>query len=295
MTRRIGFHIKSVPELNRIGDIEGVNLVELKPDKMKKNGGELYSFEDQKFKINEDLAKRIRDFCQKRDIQVQIHLPYENCSDPNKETGLCYGIKEHHQLLLDRFKMLAEMYNQYQIGEVVVIHPPQLISKGIQLCSYHNGLEHGREFLYSLDQEKKAQKWGFDIGLENMGDPKKDSHTLGYTPAHLKHLLGVTESIGLTVDSGHRLLSEDMSVSAMFSLGEVVSLHFHTNNGILHPTGHKDDEHKFAQYNNLQHFNSYIRGIRRRNLPVTCEIKNLRDIPSKTIEDYVTKLRFLLD
>ena len=294
MTRRIGFHIKSMEELDRIGNIEGVNLVELKPQGMARNGDRLYSFDGTNFKINKELAKQVRDFCGEKNIQVQLHLPYENSTDPSEERGLCYGIKEHHSLLLDRFKMVAELYGKYRIGKVTVMHPPQLISRGIKLCSYHNGLEHGREFLYALDRERKSGGWQFDIGLENMAGPKEDSHALGYDISQLKHLLGVTETIGLTVDSGHRLLSEDMSVSRMFSLANVVSLHFHTNHGVLHSEGHKDDEHDFANYRTLEHFNSYVRGIRRRNLPVTCEIRNLADIPSKNIQDYVAHLRFRL-
>lgn len=295
MTRRIGFHIKRLDELFRIGTIEGVNLVELKPDKMRENGNELYSFNDKIFNINKDLAKQISAFCEDKDIQMQIHLPYENSVNPNKETGLCYGIKEHHPLLLDRFKMLAELYHEFKIGKVMTIHPPQLISKGRKLCDYHDGLEHGREFLYALDKERKLNDWDFKVGLENMAGPKKDSQTLGYNIAHLKQLLGETETIGLTVDSGHRLLSKDMSVAQMFSFAQVVSLHFHTNHGILHSKGHNDDEHEFATYGNLIHFNTYIRGIRRRNIPITCEIKNLESVTSRDIQNYVAHLRFLLD
>ncbi|MBW2992091.1 hypothetical protein KY345_02625 [Candidatus Woesearchaeota archaeon] len=300
--RRIGFHIKSMDELMRIGSIEGVNLVELKPGKMKKRGDILYTFDGTKFSIDEELAKEISDFCRTRDIQMQVHLPYETKADSSLEEGLCYGIKAHHPKLLDRFKMMADLYNKYGIGKVLVFHPPQLVVKGQRICSYHDGIEHGREFLYMLDEERKSNKWheNIAVGLENMIPPKEESAALGYTPDQLRDLLGWTETIGYTVDSGHRRLSDEMSVAKMFARAPVVALHFHSNPGVFHKKGeHKghdgDDAHEFARRKNLEHFNSYIRGIRRFKLPVTCEIANLNEIPDNVIKDYVAELRFMLD
>ncbi len=295
MIRRIGFHIKSLPEFRRIGSVKGVNLVELKPDKMQRNGDELYSFDGERFEINKGMAEEISDFCKERDIQCQLHLPYERKNDPLDEKGLCYGIRDHHPLLLDRFRMVAELHDKYSIGEIVVMHPPQLLAKGKHLCSYNDGLEHGREFLYQLDKERKEKGWHYKVGLENMAAPKRDSITLGYSIKQLKHLLGNTETIGLTVDSGHRLLSDEMSVARMFGTAPIVSMHFHTNPGVFHDVGHDDDTHQFAEPQNLEHFSTYIRSIRRYSIPVTCEISDLDSIPNHVIEDYVARIRYVLE
>jgi hypothetical protein len=191
--------------------------------------------------------------------------------------------------------MIADLYNEFGIGTVVVMHPPQLITKEDYVCSYHDGIEYGREFLYALDVERKKNNWGFKVGLENMVPPKERSVTLGYTPKQLKALLGNTETIGLTVDSGHRLLAKDMSVAKMFSIAPVVSLHFHTNPGVFHQKGYEDDAHQFAEPHNLDKFTSYIRSIRRNQIPVTCEIDNLESISSERIGSYVRELRFMLE
>lgn len=294
INRRIGFHVKSISDLEKAGRIDGVNLVEIKSDKLKKNGAELYSFDGKKFRVNERVAEKIRHFCEERDIQIQLHLPYEKRVDPKVEEGLCYGIKKHHPKLMDRFKMINDLYTQFGIGKIVVMHPPQLISNGETLCTYNEGLEYGREFLFELDNLRKSRGLDFKVGVENMIAPKEENICLGYNPAQLKHLLGNTETIGLTVDSGHRLLSEEMSVSEMFGIAPIVSLHFHSNPGIFLSEGYKNDAHQFASYKNLLHFSNYLRGIRRFKIPVTCEV-DIKELPDEKLKQYIKQLRFMLE
>lgn len=296
LTRKVGFHIKSMNELERIASIPNVNLVELKPDKMEKNGASPYIYKNRQFSINESVAKEIQDICQENNVSVQIHLPYESQVDLEKENGLCYGIKEHHSILLDRFEMINELYKNFGIGEVVVLHPPQIRARNERICSKFDGLEHGREFLYLLDKNRIEKDWNYKVGLENMVPPKKDAITLGYTVGQLKLLIGNSQTIGLTVDSGHRLLNDQFSVSEMFSLGvPIVSMHFHRNPGVFSETGFSDDAHQFANSKNLKHFNAYIRSIRRNKIPLICEVRNLSDYSSQHLEDYVGYLRFELD
>jgi hypothetical protein len=292
--RRIGFHVKSLNDLKKALRIQGINLVELKPDKLRKNGADLYAFDGKKFRINEKVAKKIRDFCQERDIQIQLHLPYEKKVDPNVEEGLCYGIKKHHLRLIDRFKMVNDLYTQYGIGKIVVMHPPQLVSNGELLCTYNEGLEYGREFLFELDNLRKSKGLDFKVGVENMIAPKQGYVSLGYNPPQLKHLLGNTETIGLTVDSGHRLLSEEMSVLEMFGIAPIVSLHFHSNPGLFLTEGYKDDAHQLADNRNLLHFSNYLRSIRRFKIPVTCEV-DIKNISDEKLNQYISLLRFMLE
>ncbi len=294
INRRIGFHVKNIADLEKAGRIPGVNLVEIKPDKFRKAGTELYSFDGRRFRINHDLAKRVMDFCAERDMQMQLHLPYERKNDPKVEEGLCYGVREHHTKLIDRFKLVNDLNRRYSIGRIVVMHPPQLVSNGKTLCTYNCGLEYGREFLFRLDELRKSEEFDFKVGVENMIAPKKGNIALGYNPSQLKHLLGNTETIGLTVDSGHRLLSDEMSVSEMFGIAPVVSLHFHSNPGVFASEGYKDDAHDFADYRNLEHFNNYLRSIRRNNLPVTCEV-SIEDVSDNKLKDYINYLMFMLE
>ncbi len=295
MERRIGFHVKSMNELKRIGKIPGVNLVELKPDKMRKNGDEMYSYERGAFRIGRGIVREIGEFCKAEGLQVQIHTPFEKKIDASVEEGLCMGIKAHHPALLERVKLYADLFTQFGIGSVVVMHPPQLYSKDAQICTFQDGLEYGREFLYMVDAWKKQQRMEFKVGVENMVPPKKAGATLGYTIKQLKQLLGNTETIGLTVDTGHRLLAKEMSVAQMFSIAPVVSMHLHSNPGVFMESNYDDDMHQFADSANLEHFLAYIRSIRRHQIPVTCEIDKLSDVPDNMIRDYVAHLRFMLE
>lgn len=290
---RVGFHVKSMAELKRLVDL-GINLVELKPDKMARAGDVLYSFDGKKFEINEPIAQEIGDLCKEHDVQVQVHLPYEKKNDPSEEQGLCYAVREHHELLMDRFRTVAELHEAYKIGEVIVIHPPQLVASGEEICNYHDGIELGRTFLHYLDMEMRNPDWDFKVGVENMISPKKDSMNLGYSVSQMKYLLGNTKNIGINVDSGHRLLSDEMSVAELFGIAPIVSLHFHTNPGIFHEEGYNDDAHQFATAKSLDHFNAYIRSARRFRTPVICEISSLSNIPDKQIQNYVGRLQFLL-
>ena len=291
---RVGFHVKSMDELKRLVGL-GVNLVELKPDKMARAGDELYSFDGQKFTINQPVAQEISDLCQKHDVRVQLHLPYEKKNDPSEEQGLCYAVREHHWLLMERFRMVAELHESYKIGEVVVVHPPQIVAGGQKISSHYDGIELGRTFLHYLDMEIREHGWEFEVGLENMAAPKKGSITLGYDVRQMKELLGNTKKIGITVDSGHRLLSEDMSVAKLFADRPVISLHLHTNPGIFHEDGYEDDAHQFATNRNLKHFERYIKSSRTRGTPITCEVSSLSDVPDDQIKDYFNWLQHSLE
>ena len=142
--------------------------------------------------------------------------------------------------------------------------------------------------------EMREHGWEFKVGVENMIAPKGDSMNLGYSVSQMKHLLGNTKNIGINVDSGHRLLSDEMSVAELFGIAPIVSLHFHTNPGIFHEEGYDDDAHKFATAKTLEHFNSYIRSARRFETPIVCEISSLSNVPDKQIQSYVGWLQFLL-
>jgi hypothetical protein len=264
---------------------------------MRKNGDTLYSLEGGKFIVNRALAKEIGDFCKAEGLQVQIHTPFEKKIDTSVEEGLCMGIKSHHTLLLDRIRAYADMHAAHGIGSVVVMHPPQLYSKDAKICTFQDGLEYGREFLYMADTWRKEQHVEslIRIGVENMVPPKKAGATLGYTIKQLKQLLGNTETIGLTVDTGHRLLAKEISVAQMFSIAPVVSMHLHSNAGVFMESNYDDDMHQFADSANLLHFLAYIRSIRRNGIPVTCEIDKLADVPDSKIENYVAYLRFMLE
>lgn len=293
--RRIGFHVKSLEDFKRFLVFEGVNLVEIKPQFWKRNNNEIYSYKNGLFRINKKMASSIKEVAEDRNIQIQLHLPFTKKNDINDEEGLCQGIKEHHGKLLDRYKMLAELYDKYNIGKVITVHPPTYIRNKKQVCTITQALEYGRELYFALDNLIKDNNYKFKIGIENLADPKKDSADLGYEVFHLKKLLGETEEIGLTVDTGHRLLAEHMSVKEMFALAPIVNMHFHSNPGVFSDKNYDDDKHELAKQANLKNFGNYIKYIRRCKIPVVCEISDLDKVHDSVLSEYVKDLRIRLE
>lgn len=295
LERRIGFHVKSLDEVRRIANLKGANLMEIKPSFFKdRDCPELYTYENGIFKINHDTAKEIKDVAEENNMQVNLHLPYARKVDINEEDGLCQALKEHQSRILQRYEMLSDLYNNYKIGEIVTVHPPTYMKDGKLVAEMRDAKEHGRELYFALDELIREKGFKYKIGIENMPDPKRDSADLGYEVKHLKHLLGETENIGLTVDTGHRLLADKMSIAKLFALAPVVNMHFHSNPGIFSHENYDDDEHKLATVDNLKNFDRYLTSIRRNKIPVVCEVSHLERIDNKELEDYVEDLRVRL-
>ncbi len=291
MERYVGFHARSMDEFERLANLSEVNLIEIKPDKFRKYGDQLYTYEKNKFRVNEDLASRIQQIAIETDIRVQLHLPYAQKIDINEEVGLCQAIPEHHRILLDRYSLIEELNQRYSIGKVVTVHPPSWKIRGLQVCSMIDAIEYGRELYYKLDKLIKRKNYTFKVGIENMSDPKEDTATLGYELYQLEQLLGNTEMLGLTLDTGHRQLNENQSIRAMFAKALIVNMHFHTNPGAFSPENFDDDRHEIARVGNLKGFKHHIRSIRRFKIPVVCEVSDLEKMSNSEITKYVADLR----
>jgi hypothetical protein len=289
--RRVGFHAKYLDEFLRLAPLEGVNLVELKPGHFRRHGVELYTYNDGVWAINRDVAAKIRDVAGEHDIQVQLHLPYEDAIDATKEEGLCQAIKANHPVILDRYKVLSDLHDEFDIGRVITTHPPAYLIRGEQVADMVTASEHGRQLYFELDTLIKERGMQFRLGIENVPDPKIGNACLGYEMRQLKDLVGYTEEIGFTVDAGHRLLSENMSVTQMFALRPVVNIHFHSNPGVPSEMGWDDDAHQMATTANLRTFHKYVQSIRANKIPVICEVAHLDQIDNGMLVGYVANLR----
>lgn len=289
---KIGFHARNIEELERVINIEGANLVELKPDKFRKNNQNIYFFNGNDFVIDNVIASEIKRLCDKKNITVQIHLPYEKKKNSTKETGLYQADRNHHDLLLKRYEMIGELYSLYGIGAVITTHPPAFGFNNKQFCSEDEALQAGREFYAKLDMLIKEKNYQFKVGIENLVAPKESgTMNIGYTPRQIDKLIGRTSEIGITVDSGHRLLNDKMSVGKLFSKGMIVNVHFHANPGIRSEKDYDDDEHTFANPKNLKHYFAYIKSFRRFKTPVILEIDKLEEFSDKYLRNYVMNLR----
>ncbi|MEA3514429.1 MAG: hypothetical protein U9R34_03060 [Nanoarchaeota archaeon] len=290
---RIGFHARNWAELERVVNIEGVSLVELKPDKLKERDNiQMYFYDGKSFVINEPIVKEIKAMCDEKGIHAQIHLPFEKKYDDSEERGLCQAEISHHPMILARYEMFGRLLDDYGIGYVLTTHPPSFGFGKKQLWSEQQSLEAGIELYAKVDMLIKEKGYRFKLGIENMMLPKKSGPiNIGYKPEHIDMLIGNTSEIGITVDSGHRRLNDEMSVSKLFSYGHVVNVHFHSNAGIFSAIDYKDDEHILATRENLPYYNRYLKTFRRFRMPIVLEIGKLDKSSDEELGRYVMNLR----
>ena len=290
---RIGFHARNWAELERVVNIEGVGLVELKPEKIRERDNiEMYFYDGKSFVINEPVVKEIKAMCDEKNIHVQIHLPYEKKCDDSEEQGLCQAEISHHPMILARYEMFGKLLDDYGLGYVLTTHPPAFGFDCKQFWSGQQSLEAGIELYAKVDMLIKEKGYRFRLGIENMVLPKKSGPiNLGYKPEHIDKLIGDTSEIGITVDSGHRRLNDEMSVAKLFSYGHVVNVHFHSNAGIPSVVDYRDDEHILSTRENLPYYSRYIQTFRRFRMPIVLEIAKLDKFSDEELGRYVMDLR----
>lgn len=295
----IGFSVKSMEELERAAMTE-VNMVEIRADKFKKNGFPLYFFENGKFILQKSNLANLSSIAHAWNMAVQFHLPIEkNISAAGEgENVLNIGIKNHHDAYLLKFLMFEEIYRKYRIGKVLTVHPPLVSVKGKNILRKNRALNNAKIFFDRLDTYRMRESHNTEIGVENQSMPKKMAGNLGYETEHFKIMLRDTRTIGITIDTGHRRLTEGFKVSDFMKLGfPVVNCHFHGNPGIINPKNFDDDTHEFPrgkngeQGENVKGYWNYIRYFRRHRNPITLEIAHLEKYTDRELSDLVARIK----
>lgn len=289
---KVGFHVKSLEDVERFPKILGVNTIENKFDYIARGDNvDMMPFRDGHYELNHEFAKFLSDVVRNNGLQSQVHDSFTRALKKGRFDHFSLALRGDHDKILERFKLYNELNEKYDLCSVVTIHPPSFVIDGKELCSEGEALKAGREFFCRLDDLMIKEGFGYNVGIENQAIPKSFNKTLGYTNEQLKYLLGETSSIGLTVDSGHRLLAPNLSVKEMFSSAPIVNLHFHTNSGVPSRDTYDDDEHRFANEDNLKHFKNYVRAVRRYKIPVICEISELAKQTDEALTDYIQGLQ----
>lgn len=278
----IGLSIKSPKELKWIRSLDIVNMVEIKVEQFDRAGFPLYGYEDGNFYPHDDNLKKLSwEMCDGLDA-VQFHLPMEKSINCKIESGLNMGISAHHEIYLRKFQLLEEIFQRYKIGSVLTMHPPLIRAKKKNILHEGDAIRNAKIFFAQLDELRLVGNYQTKIGLENMSDPKTVAGNIGFLPAHFKTMLRDTRTIGVTVDTGHRRLTENFKVSEFMKLGfETVNCHFHGNAGLINPDSFVDDTHDFPHgkiadaEENVRGYRNYIRYFRRHRTPVVLEISHL--------------------
>lgn len=290
----LGFSVKNMEELNRVSQL-GINMVEVKVDKFAKTGWRLYSYQDHEFLPTAD-AKNLMIVCQLRGIAVQFHLPVENRISVDDELGLNMAFVEHHDILLQKFKMFEQIYRDTGLGRVLTIHPPLVSLRGKRIISEDESIKNTKIFFERLDRLRMKDDHKTMIGVENQADIKFKAGNLGNRSEHFKGMLKETRTIGLTIDTGHRKLAENFSMRGASMLGlSVVNFHFHGNSGIFNPKNWHDDEHRLPTAENdslgSKAYKNFLRYFRRHRTPIVLEISHLEKYTDEELASFVANLK----
>jgi hypothetical protein len=287
--QRVGFAVRTMAEFKRALNL-GVNLVEIKLDRFAKDGHPLYFYERGVFRPNQKVLGLLAYVARQQDIIVQLHLPIEDGINLEREAGINIGVPEHHQVALDRFIFLEEIFRQHHLGKVITMHPLPFAIKGKELIQEKTALAGMREFFEKLDAIRLRDRHRTLIGLENQPDPKKQAACLGYLPSHFREALKNTRTIGLTVDTGHRRLTKDFTVSGFLQLGlPFVNFHFHGNDGEFNAENYDDDQHQFPNTVNVKGYRNYLRYFRRHRPPIVLEISHMERYEDAELKQFLEK------
>lgn len=285
----LGFSVKTIDEIERIISL-GMNLVEIKIERLKEDGLGLYEYDGSRFSIREDNLTKIAQIT--KGVAVQFHLPVEEYISKKDEKGFNIGVLDHHDIVLERFSLLEEIFRKFALGSVLTLHPPLISAKGKILIYEREAIKNSRIFFERLDDLRLKNDHKTAIGVENVTDPKTAAGNLGNFPKHFKGMLLNTRTIGLTLDTGHRRLAEYFRVRDFLSLGfPIVNYHFHGNDGNFDPDNWDDDQHHFPNSGNIKGYDNYLRYFRRHRPPIVLEISDLKDYSDRDLLDFVNALR----
>lgn len=275
----VGFSVRSLEELMRV-ILLGINMVEIKLEKFASSGFPLYVYKKRHFYPITKNINLIKKICTDSGVSVQFHLPIENTLSIDIETGLNTGVLRHHNPYSERYLMFEEIYQKDGLGTILTVHPPLAKANSKIIHSEKRLIENSRIFYEKHDERRIRENHQTIIGLENQTDMKIDSGNLGYLPRHFKIILRNCRTFGLTVDTGHRRLARNFSISEFLATGlPFVNFHFHGNDGVINPNCWDDDQHLLPSPNNLSGgalaYANFMRFFRRHRAPIVLEISHL--------------------
>lgn len=291
--QRVGFAAHSIYDFERTLRL-GASMVELKLEKLANRGEKLYFLDDGEFIPNEKNIRKVVALAKKSSAQVQLHLPVERCVDLGKETGINVAFLEHHDIAIKRFVFHEWLYRTYGIGRIVTVHPPAILYNGKRFISEEEAIANTKIFFDRLDQIRLKDGHRTLIGVENMTSVKHKSGNIGYKVRHFGGMLRDTVTIGLTIDTGHRLLTGYGDDDKVFHIKELfgtgirpVNFHFHGNEGKFNFIDWGDDQHEFPTNDNVKGYKNFIRYFRRNRTPVVLEISNLHKRTDQEIIEFL--------
>jgi hypothetical protein len=294
-------HVRGFQDIERFASfMPFLDGLEIKPEDFRQNDA-LFYWQGERLKYNNENFQRLVTNLNDRALQIQFHLPYEI-----EGRILDIADREHHALLFNVFETYAEVMIRFGFGRNITVHPPELNDHSDKEA-VRNALSVTNDFLVSLGEKIKKNKWPIVIGLENQPDPAINNYSmdmLGYKLKHFMRMLYCTnEFIQLTVDSGHRLLATDFKVRDLEMWCKdngkyIANMHFHENEGISPErieTGKSLDLHALALPDGrVLGFSNYLLRAIADNVPLNLEIKT-KEYSLVRLYQYIAGLRSNID
>ncbi len=283
----VGFAVRSMEELLRM-PIVGATVAEIKLDKFAKRGTPVYFYDGERFKLNKQVIIQIANFAKANSVRIQWHLPVEGAIDITHESGLNMGIIAHHDIIIGRFVMLEQILCKYGIGHCTTVHPPTVSIDGQMILDEDEALMNAKICLDHLDTIRVNERHQMLIGIENQTDIKQKAGNLGYMPFHFRKMMKDTRSIDITIDTGHRRLTQEFSIREFLQGGwRVANFHFHGNEGIFNPMDWSDDQHLLPHKENVKGYDNYLRYFRRHRVPIILEISHLNEYSDRELRGFL--------
>lgn len=180
----LGFSVGNGAELERALRL-GVNLIEIKINKFKRCGIEIYHSVNSIFTRNDEILNlillKIKE--EKRRVCVSFHLPAEDMINIKYELGLNIGIMEHHDLILKKFILMEEIYRDTGLGAIITFHPPLISIGGKTVLSENEALKNSKIFIGRLDAIWKDDQHLL-LTKKNLGNDNAYENFLRYFRRH---------------------------------------------------------------------------------------------------------------
>ncbi len=238
----------------------------------------------------------LEEFSISEDVKIQWHLPTEGRPDYTKEGGFNAGIISHHKLIIDRFIFLEGIHATHGIGDCSTMHPVTISVDDEEFLTVDEAIQNSKILFDTLDTIRIRDNHQTLIGIENQTDLKQKAGTLGFLPSHFKRMLRDTRTIGITIDTGHRRLTQNFSIGKFLSLGFTVNnFHFHGNEGVFNPVDWSDDHHVLPTKGNVSAnpnaYDNFLRYFRRHRPPIVLEISHLEKYSDDELRNFLVQFK----
>lgn len=273
----VGMHCRGDYDLEyAVQSFAPINVLEVKPEHRSEplfvpDASGLFSLHDKNFS---SFYRKARGLETDQELALQFHFPPSLSGVSLNPADLA-----QHDAILSLFSSIAGAVSQYGLLPNVTFHLPAIIWSGKSVFDggEDKALDNTRWLFDRIGEAQLKHSWPIVIGVENQADPKKNAHVLGYLIEHFATVMKDTsDCINFTIDTGHRLLSRNLSVRDILALADylgkrIINFHMHENLGII-TDSYKDDLHNLPMENRIPGMLNFLNRAVQYRIPIIFEV-----------------------